>query len=38
MKKYENLILDEERALYAVRGAKIVGCRFAGSKVHSDDF
>ncbi|MGN0904815.1 MAG: DUF3737 family protein [Alphaproteobacteria bacterium] len=32
MKKYENLILDEERALYAVRGAKIVGCRFAGSK------
>ncbi len=32
MKKYENLILDEERALYAVGGAKIAGCRFAGPK------
>lgn len=32
MKKYENLILDEERALYAARNAKIGGCRFAGPK------
>ncbi len=30
MTKYENLILDEERALYAVRDAEIINCRFDG--------
>lgn len=28
--KYENLILDEERALYAVRNAEVINCRFDG--------
>ncbi len=30
MKKYENLVLDEERALYGVHDAEIVGCLFDG--------
>lgn len=28
--KYENLTLDEERALYAVQDAEIIGCTFSG--------
>ena len=28
--KFENLILDEERALYAVHGAEVINCRFDG--------
>lgn len=28
--KYENLTLDEERALYGVCGAEVTGCTFAG--------
>ena len=28
--KFENLILDEERALYAAQDAEIVNCRFEG--------
>lgn len=28
--KYENLNLDEERALYAVRNAEVVNCSFDG--------
>ena len=28
--KFENLILDEERALYAAQDAEIIGCRFEG--------
>lgn len=30
MKKYENLTLDEERALYGVEKAEIINCRFDG--------
>ncbi len=30
LKKYENLVLDEERALYAVHDAEIVKCMFDG--------
>lgn len=30
LKKYENLILDEERALYGIENAEILNCRFEG--------
>ena len=30
MQRYENLVLDEERALYAVRDAEIIRCKFEG--------
>lgn len=30
MKRYENLVLDEERALYASRNAQVVNCMFDG--------
>lgn len=30
MKRYENLTLDEERALYGLRDAEVVSCVFAG--------
>lgn len=30
MEKYENLILDEERALYGVKNAEILNCKFDG--------
>lgn len=28
--RYENLVLDEERALYGLDGAQVLGCRFDG--------
>lgn len=30
MEKYENLVLDEERALYGIENAEILNCRFDG--------
>ena len=30
MNRYENLILDEERALYGLNGAEVIGCKFDG--------
>ena len=30
MERYEALTLDEERALYGLRGAEVVRCRFEG--------
>ncbi len=30
LKKYENLILDEERALYGIENAEVLNCRFDG--------
>ena len=30
MERYENLILDEERALYGLNGAQVVRCVFEG--------
>lgn len=32
MTVYENLVLDEERALYGVQNVKIIGCSFSGPK------
>ena len=30
MEKFENLILDEERALYGLNGAEVISCKFDG--------
>lgn len=30
MNRFENLVLDEERALYGLDGAEIIGCKFDG--------
>lgn len=31
MEKYENLILDKERALYGIKNAEIINCKFDGA-------
>lgn len=31
MKKYENMILDEERALYGIKNAQVLYCKFDGA-------